>query len=51
MLYRPDGGRFLTSVELDQRAEQERDRADSAQAQVNRLAARLRELGVDPEQV
>jgi Uma2 family endonuclease len=51
VLYRPDGRRFLTSVELDQRAEQERDRADSAQAQVNRLAARLRELGVDPEQI
>jgi Uma2 family endonuclease len=51
VLYRPDGRRFLTSVELDQRAEQERDRADSAQAQVNRLAARLRELGADPEQV
>jgi Uma2 family endonuclease len=51
VLYRPDGRRFLTSVELDQRAEQERDRADSAQAQVNRLEARLRELGVDPEQM
>ena len=51
VLYRPDGRRFLTSVELDQRAEQELDRADSAQVQVNRLAARLRELGVDPEQV
>jgi Uma2 family endonuclease len=51
VLYRPDGRRFLTSVELNQRAEQERDRADSAQAQVNRLAARLRELGIDPEQV
>jgi Uma2 family endonuclease len=51
VLYRPDGRRFLTSVELDQRAKQERDRADSAQAQVNRLAARLRELGVEPEQV
>jgi Uma2 family endonuclease len=50
VLYRPDGGRFLTSVELNQRAEQERERADSAQAQVDRLAARLRELGVDPEQ-
>jgi Uma2 family endonuclease len=51
VLYRPDGRRFLTSVELDQRAEQERDRADAAQAQVNRLAGRLRELGVDPEQM
>jgi Uma2 family endonuclease len=51
VLYRPDGRRFLTAVELNQRSEQERDRADSAQAQVNRLAARLRELGVDPEQV
>jgi Uma2 family endonuclease len=51
VLYRPDGRRFLSSVELNQCAEQERDRADSAQAHLNRLAARLRELGVDPEQV
>jgi Uma2 family endonuclease len=51
VLYRPDGRKFLTSVELDQRAEQERERADLAQAQADRLAARLRELGVNPEQV
>ena len=32
-----------------QRAEQERQRAEQAQREVERLAARLRELGVDPD--
>jgi Uma2 family endonuclease len=32
-----------------ERADAERDRADAAQRRVERLAARLRELGVDPE--
>ena len=36
-LYRPDGTRFLTSVELSQRVE--------------RMEAKLRELGIDPNQV
>jgi Uma2 family endonuclease len=61
-VYRPDGVRFLTSVELHeraeqeyqraeqeyQRAEQERQRADTAEDEVRRLTARLQELGVDP---
>jgi len=42
VLYRPDGRRFETFLELEQRAETERQRAE-------RLAARLRELGVDPD--
>jgi Uma2 family endonuclease len=60
-VYRPDGARFLTSVELHERAEQEyqraeqeyqraeleRQRADTAQDEVHRLTARLQELGVD----
>ncbi len=60
-VYRPDGARFLTSVELHeraeqeyqraeqeyQRAEQEYQRADTAQDEVRRLTARLQELGVD----
>jgi Uma2 family endonuclease len=60
-VYRPDGARFLTSVELHERAEQEyqraeqeyqraeleRQRADTAQDEVHRLTTRLEELGVD----
>ncbi|MGH2413938.1 MAG: Uma2 family endonuclease [Microcystaceae cyanobacterium] len=41
-IYRPDGQRFLTSVELFQRAEQERQRAEQ-------LADYLRSLGIDPD--
>jgi Uma2 family endonuclease len=54
-VYRPDGVRFLTSVELHerveqeyQRAEQERQRAETAEDEVRRLTTRLQELGVDP---
>lgn len=42
VLYRPDGRRFGTFLELAQRAEAERQRAE-------RLAQRLRALGVDPD--
>jgi hypothetical protein len=56
-VYRPDGSRFLTSIELHeraeqeyQRAEQERQRADAAQEEVRRLTARLQALRVDAEQ-
>lgn len=62
-LYRPDGDRFLTYVEMGQlhsqerqRAEQESQRADEAIAQLSReqervaaLQAKLKELGADPE--
>jgi Uma2 family endonuclease len=41
---RPDGQRFLTYLELQQQAEQERQRAA-------KLAQRLRDLGIDPEQI
>jgi hypothetical protein len=51
----PDGVRFLTSVELHERAEQEyqraeleRQRADIAEDEVRRLTARLQDLGGDP---
>ena len=63
-IYRPDGARFLTSVELDrvreqerQRAEQERQEKEAALLQLEQerqryqeLLARLRERGIDPEQ-
>lgn len=41
-IYRPDGRKFLSSLELEQRAEQANQRAE-------RLAEKLRALGVDPE--
>jgi Uma2 family endonuclease len=48
-----EGQLLLTGVERAeqerQRAEQERQRADQAQQEVERLAARLRELGVEPD--
>ncbi|MGD1904687.1 MAG: Uma2 family endonuclease [Leptolyngbyaceae cyanobacterium] len=43
-IYGPNGDRFLTSVELAQQRDQAEQRAD-------RLAVRLRELGVDPDSV
>ncbi len=63
VLYRPDGRRFETFLELEQRAEAERQRAEAerqraeaerqrAEAErqrAERLAERLRALGVDPE--
>lgn len=50
-IYRPDGQRFLSYVEIAQRAEEERQRATQAEERANRLAKRLREMGIDPEQV
>jgi len=56
--YRPDGERFLTYTELRRRVEEERHRATQAQQdaeqarrRAERLAQRLRELGIDPEEV
>lgn len=55
-IYRPDGQRFLTSVELEQLREQEQQRANEASAQLKQkqqryqaLLERLRERGSDPE--
>ena len=50
-LYRPDGQRFLSYVAIAQRAEEDRQRAEIAEAKADRLASRLRELGIDPDQV
>ncbi|MBE9203325.1 Uma2 family endonuclease [Synechocystis salina LEGE 06099] len=43
-IYYPDGRKFLTTVELNQEMTKERQRAD-------RLAAKLKELGVDPKEI
>jgi Uma2 family endonuclease len=57
-IYRPDGRRFLNSVELEQRAQQESQRAQEALAQLEQekqryqaLIERLRDRGIDPEQL
>lgn len=46
-IYRPDGRKFATYVELAQQAEQAEQQALQAQQQ----AAQLRALGIDPDQV
>jgi Uma2 family endonuclease len=58
VIHRPDGSQFLTFVELGQRLEQTSQQLSEtsqqleiAQANADRLAARLRELGVDPSSV
>lgn len=43
-IYYPDGRKFLTTVELNQEMTKEKQRAD-------RLAAKLKELGIDPEEI
>jgi Uma2 family endonuclease len=64
-IYRPDGNRFLSFVELDVLRQPERERAERAEAQLQQerslreqeqqrrqtLEAKLRELGIDPEQL
>lgn len=58
LIYRPDGERFATYVELVQQKElaqqqaiQERQRAEQALQRSRVLAERLRQLGIDPEQL
>lgn len=47
-IFSPSGEQFTTSVELAQQKEQERLRAEQAEARLQMLEARLRELGIDP---
>ncbi|WP_445636300.1 Uma2 family endonuclease [Nostoc sp. DSM 114161] len=56
VIYRPDGRKFLNSLELNERAEQaeflleqERLRAEQEHLRAEHLAARLRSLGIDPD--
>lgn len=57
-IYHPDGQRFTTYVEMAQRAEQERLRAEQAQSlleqerqRAERLAERLRAAGINPDEI
>jgi Uma2 family endonuclease len=48
-IYRPDGQRFSSFIDLDLRRQAAEQRADTAEKQSEKLAAKLRELGIDPE--
>ncbi|WP_390903724.1 hypothetical protein [Trichothermofontia sichuanensis] len=50
-IFHPNGQPFLTYVEIAQQAEQERQRAEQAEAKTKRLADRLREMGIDADQI
>jgi len=57
-IYRPDGEKFLSYGELEadralgrQRLQQEAQRAEQAEQKAERLAAKLRELNIDPDSV
>ncbi len=58
IVYRPDGQPFLSSIELSQLAEQQRQRAEQLQSRLEaeqvrsqRMEEYLRSLGVDPNQM
>jgi Uma2 family endonuclease len=51
LIYRPNGQRFLSYEELDQQREQERQRAEQAEAELQALRALLQERGINPEQL
>jgi len=48
-IYRPDGRKFLSSLELEQQRQQATQRAEQESQRVQRLAAQLRALGINPE--
>jgi Uma2 family endonuclease len=50
-VYGPDGRRFLTPLEVAAERDAERQRADAERNRAEKLAEKLRELGVDPDAV
>ncbi|MBW4621175.1 MAG: Uma2 family endonuclease [Cyanosarcina radialis HA8281-LM2] len=48
-IYHPDGQRFLTSIELSQRATQAELRLEQESQRAEQMAQYLRSLGVDPD--
>ncbi len=49
-LYRPDGEKFLTTLELEAAMEAQRQRAETEYQRAERLAAQLRALGIEPKE-
>lgn len=50
-IYYPDGKRFLTPVELAQKAEAAEQKLTQAEARIRLLEERLKAAGIDPEQL
>ena len=50
-IFRPDGKKFLSYVEIAQQSEKDRIRAEDAEAKAKRLAEKLREMGVDTDTI
>ena len=50
-LYRPDGQKFLSYLELEQQRVVADQRAELADQRAERLAAKLRELNIDPDSI
>ena len=48
-IYRPDGEKFLSSLELYQQRQQASQRAEREAQRAERLAEKLRALGIDPD--
>jgi Uma2 family endonuclease len=48
LLFHKDGSPFLSFTELSQQAEEQRSRAEAAEAKAAALEARLRALGIEP---
>ena len=50
-IYAPNGDPFLTPVELAQQRDRARQQVEEERQRADRLAARLRELGIDPDEI
>ncbi|MEL6553709.1 MAG: Uma2 family endonuclease [Cyanobacteria bacterium J06621_11] len=50
-IYRPDGEKFLTFVELSEELESEKIQRQQDQQRIQSLETKLRELGINPEDV
>jgi Uma2 family endonuclease len=50
-IYHPDGKNFLTYTAIAQKAEESEQRAEQAEQKVAKLAEKLREMGIDPDQL
>lgn len=50
-IYRPDGEAFVSPEELREERDFERQRAEQAVQRAERLAAKLRELNIDPDRI
>ena len=50
-IYRPEGLKFLSYVELSRQMEQERQEKELAQQKADRLSEKLREMGINPEDI